>query len=171
VKRREIRPVALFLMGLPGAGKSTLAAALSQRLGWRIVDRYEVRLALFPRARFDESEKHAANAAVCALAREHLVAGRSVIVDGMTFAAPAQRRRVARLALHAGARPLFVFLDCPVALAQARVRTSAVHPAGDRSPQLVSEVAGRFRPPPRAALRLNARASVGALARRVISGL
>jgi predicted kinase len=158
-------------MGLPGAGKSTLARALHGKLGWPVIDRDLVRSMLFPRARFDPVEKHAANAAVCALARKHLVAGRSVIVDGMTFAAPLQRRRVARLARASGARPLFVFVDCPVPLAQARVRASPVHPAGDRSAQLVLEVARRFSRPAAGALRVDARRSPRELVRRALASL
>lgn len=42
------RPLVVALIGLPGAGKSTVARALEQQLGLRRVCRDAIRHALFP---------------------------------------------------------------------------------------------------------------------------
>jgi hypothetical protein len=57
-----------------------------------------------------------------------------------------------------GQSVLALWLDCPVALAQARVeidRKKGLHPASDRSADLVTDVAMRFAPP-EGAIRLDA---------------
>lgn len=149
-------------MGLPGAGKSTLARAVCRAIGCARVDRDA-----FPRARFTPAEKARATARVWGETRRRLARRQDVVVDGMTFAIHAQRRQARQLARDLGARYVEIWLDCPVALAQQRVRAMQDHPARDRTPELVLEVAARFAPVSRQALRIDARLAPGAQLRLV----
>lgn len=158
-------------MGLPGAGKSTLARSLSRTRLFARVDRDALRAALFPGLPVSAAQKRAANAAVWRAVSRLLRQRRSVIVDGMTFASASQRRQARVCARRGRAMYREVFLDCPTALARARVRQSSDHPATDRTAALVDEVARRFAPVSRAVLRLDARRPVRALVREARSRL
>lgn len=171
VVARALKPVLVLILGLPGAGKSALAHALCRRPGWARVDRDAMRAAMFPRGRAAPAEKVAANAAVWRAAGVLLRRRRSVVIDGMTFAALADRRRGRQLARRCGARCVELFLDCPVPLARARIAGGAPHPAPDREPALVDEVARRFAPAPRGARRLDARLPRRELLRRALRTL
>lgn len=149
-------PLLIAPLGLPGAGKSALARALERRLRLPRVCRDAIRAALFPQGSAGAGEKHVAFAAALAVAAEHLRAGRSCIIDGATFARQADRRRLEALARRHGARVVWLYLDCPPALARRRVARDRTHPAPDRTPALVDAVAARFAPPPAGALRLDA---------------
>jgi predicted kinase len=144
--------VLLVLMGLPGAGKSTLARAVCRAVGFARVDRDA-----FPRARFTPAAKARATARAWREARRRLARRQHVVLDGMTFGSRAQRRQARRLARACGARCVEIWLDCPPALAQQRVRATRDHPARDRTPALVREVAARFAPVPRQTPRIDAR--------------
>lgn len=152
-------------MGLPGAGKSTLACMLCRERRWLRVDRDAIRARLFPQGRAAAAEKRAANAQVWRAVARALSRRRSVVVDGMTFARRAERLRAHRLARRQGARCVEVFVDCPPALARARIAGSAAHPAPDRRPELVDAVARRFESVSRRALRLDGRRSARGLLR------
>ncbi|MCE5232670.1 MAG: AAA family ATPase [Mizugakiibacter sp.] len=149
-------PVLIAPLGLPGAGKSALARALARRLGLPRVCRDAIRAAMFPEGTAAAAEKRAAFAAALAAADAHLRARRGCVLDGATFARGADRRRVAALARRHGARLVWLWLDCPPALARGRVARQRAHPAPDRTPALVDAVAARFAPPPADAIRLDA---------------
>jgi len=138
--------LAVILVGLPGSGKSTLARHLCERFGLVLVDRDALRAELFPECRYTEAEKLAANRAVLARLRQHCARGESCIVDGMTFGRQGEREAARAVIAEHGARLLMLWLDCPVEIAVERV-TDQAHPARDRSPALVREVAARFEPP------------------------
>ncbi len=142
-------------MGLPGAGKSTVAAALAMD----VVSRDAVRTALG--AGVDEKERlfHAVLARVGGL----LAAGRDVVVD-LPFSAEAQRRALGDQAAGHGAGVLLVLLDVPRDVARRRV-AGVPHVAEDRSPELVDAVATRFAPAGPDVLRLDATCPVPELAR------
>ncbi len=143
------------LIGLPGAGKSTVARALQQRFDLHIVNRDDIRASMFPRCEFTPAEKRAAEAAVMEALAVNRQAGRSCIVDGMTFADASVLERLRTACDGDGYRLLPLFLDCPATVAARRVR-EAQHVAADRNAALVAEVAQRFDPPPDDAVRLDA---------------
>ena len=171
IPRAKRGGILVVLIGLPGAGKSTLARALARHCGFARIDRDALRAALFPGRRVTAAQKRAANAAVWRAVAVLLRERRSVVVDGMTFASAAQRRRARVLARRLRARCVEVFLDCPVALARERIAAGAAHPATDRSPALVGRVARRFEPVSRRAVRLDARQSRRELLRRLREAL
>lgn len=158
-------------MGLPGAGKSTLAAGLAAAMHWPVIDRDALRAGLFPQALGTAQEKDAANAATFAAVEASLARGRSCIVDGMSFADADQRDALRRLARRGDARCIFLWLDCPVPVAVRRVARQTEHRAVDRVPGLVVEVAARFAPPGADALRLDATESAEALLRAALARL
>lgn len=149
MKRRVVA-----LCGLPGSGKSTLAASLCARLELALIDRDRIRDRLFPDCRFTQAEKQAANQAVLDALRMNCAAGTSSLLDGMTFGRESERRAVRAIAAEHGFACTLLWLDCPVDVAAARVATQP-HPAADRTPQLVRDVAQRFERPTDA-LRLDA---------------
>ncbi len=146
------------LMGIPGAGKSTVARHLLAALPLHGIDRDAIRAALFPRCEFTAAEKDAANAAVLAALEANCRLGRASLVDGMTFARASDLDALRDRVVAAGFRLLPVFLDCPPEIACARVtaQTGGAHPAGDRSAALVTAVAARFDAPPADAFRIAA---------------
>lgn len=160
---RALRKTLVVLVGLPGAGKSTLARRLCERRALALVDRDAL-----PEKR---ASKAAANAAVFRQAAGFLRRRRSVVVDGMTFAREAQRRRARQVARRHGARCVELYLACPRALARERVRQDRGHPARDRTPQLVDAVARRFACVGPQAVRLDARRPIGPLLRAALAAV
>jgi predicted kinase len=164
---RNRRRALIVLAGLPGAGKSTLARVLCRDGRYVRIDRDALRAQLFPGRRVTDAQKRAANAAVWFAASRKLRQGRSVVIDGMTFARSALREEARRLARRHGVRYVEVFVHCPRALARSRVARAEGHPATDRNAALVDAVAARFDPVSRHALRVAARWPVQQQLRRL----
>ncbi len=151
--------LAVLLIGLPGAGKSTLARALAGRLGMGVLSRDRLREAMFPRGHGAPLERRAAFRAL-ALALEMSVLLRyPVVVDGMSLARREDRERLRRLLQRFRAPWLELYLDCPPAIAQARLlasRLAAGGGAGEGGAAGVFACAMRFDPLEEHVLRLDA---------------
>lgn len=149
----------IALMGLPGSGKSTLARTVMEHHRLHVIDRDTIRAALFPRCGFSDAEKRAANRAVMEALEANLKLGRSCLIDGMTFADAELRAALTDKVSGSGATLRWVYMNCELEEAARRVRDDlrqGRHAAGDRSPELVAEVAERFAEVPAAALKLDA---------------
>ena len=86
-----MRPGVIVLVGLPGAGNSTLAEALARRLpGARVLDKDKVRHVLFDPCDYTSAERDVVFAAMLDAARYHLGRDRIVIFDGLTFSRRSQ---------------------------------------------------------------------------------
>lgn len=154
------------LIGLPGAGKSTVARSLRERLDLHEVNRDVVRAAMFPQCAYSDSEKRAAVDAVMIAVEANCRLSRNSIVDGMTFADAGTLRRLRKNCARHDFTVVALWLDCPVAEAQRRVRAdhdAGVHLAADRGVDLVSRVAARFDQPPADVIRLDATAPAAAV--------
>ncbi len=158
-KHRSPPPPVIALMGLPGAGKSTVARFLVEALQLREVNRDAIRAAMFPRCRYSGAEKHAANRAMMHAVEANCRQGIASVVDGMTFARRAEVETLRTRVADRGFALLPLLLRCPVEVAVARVAADSVdgsHPAADRDAELVRRVALRFEQPPPDVVRIDA---------------
>lgn len=159
INARASRPVVVALIGLPGAGKSTVAIALERALGLRRVCRDAIRHAMFPRCDYSFVEKRAAFRTVLLAVEINCLLGEPSVIDGMTFSRRADFDELHARAERHGYDVLPLFIDCPPALARERIARDLVeraHPAADREPDLVDRIARRFDSPPAAAIRIDA---------------
>ena len=140
-----------MLVGLPGAGKTTLAAALRERVpDARVLDKDRVRHALFDPCDYSAAERDISFSAMLDAASYHLGRGRVVIVDGMA-ASVHQREVDAAEAVAAGYDAFFatVLCDVPVEVAVARCEAAlGDHLAANRDGALVRRLAAEMTEPP-----------------------
>lgn len=146
------RPLLIALIGLPGAGKSALAVHLSRAFQVRVVNRDDIRAALFPECAYSLPEKRAAFQSLLLAIEVNAALGESTVVDGMTFSRRSDLDKVAALAERYGLTMAPIWLDIDAEIAKQRI--AADIEAGknsplDRVPELVDSVLERFeRPPP-----------------------
>jgi len=142
----------IVLVGLPGAGKSTLAAALARRLpDARVLDKDKVRHVLFAPCDYTSAERDVVFAALLDAARYHLGRGRAVIFDGLTFSRRTQVEAAEAVAQEAGAFSAVIVCDVDVETAIARCEADAsaadAHLASNRDGALVRRVAAEMEEP------------------------
>jgi predicted kinase len=141
------RPLLVVMCGLPGSGKSTIARALAERLGAARWDKDELRDLLFPPALVNHGRE--INDACMELLYAALPSAFArvpvVVLDGRPYAIRAQRERVRRAALDAGADILFLLCMAPGPVLRQRVATDA-HVAPDRDAALLDRLAAEWEP-------------------------
>jgi predicted kinase len=143
-----VRPGVIVLVGLPGAGKSTLATALARRLpGARVLDKDKVRHVLFDPCDYTSAERDVVFAAMLDAARYHLGRDRIVIFDGLTFSRRSQVAAAEAVAQDAGGFVAVLVCDVPLEVAIARCEATDDHLAANRDGQLVRRVAAEMEEP------------------------
>ena len=115
----------MVLAGLPGTGKSTLARAVSARLGGTVLDKDRVREALFPGAMTDYTREQddlcvRAMLEAAAYMTEKLRTA-FIFIDGRTFSNHDQIDEVVQVAERAGARWRILHVTCSDAVAEERL--------------------------------------------------
>ena len=143
----------VVLMGLPGTGKSRLARELSSRYGWRVIDRDQVRNALFAAEELDYGVEQNQFASRIALGLARWLLGRdpdrTVVFDGRPFSQSEQRSEVRRLASELGQPMRFVLCRASRRLIAERLARDAEEggdPRARRTMSKVSEIARHFEP-------------------------
>jgi predicted kinase len=146
-----MRPGIVMLVGLPGSGKTTLAAALLERFDdVRVLDKDKIRHDLFDPCDYTAAERSISFSAMLDAADYHLGRGRIVVVDGVAQS-PRQAEVGAAEAVAKGHGAFFatVLCDVPVEVAVARCEaTVGVHVAANRDGNLVRRLAADMHEPP-----------------------
>jgi predicted kinase len=143
----------IAMAGLPGTGKSTLAARLAEELNGVVLSKDVVRAGLFPTPVLDYStaQDDLVMEAIFQAAGYvlHADPDRAVIIDGRTFLRAYQVNDLLGLAAQRD-QPLYI-LECTCDKTVARQRLDqdlaiARHPAGNRTWHLYKEVKARAEP-------------------------
>jgi predicted kinase len=143
----------VMMAGLPGAGKSTLARALAERLFGAVLDKDIIRAALFQpsyveysSAQDDFCQEIMLQTAAYLLSKNAAV---HVLLDGRPFSRRYQRDRVIEFCRQAGTA--WATLECVCAETTALGRLTASleqgsHPAANRTPELYRRVREAWEP-------------------------
>lgn len=130
----------IAMAGLPGSGKSSIAARLATELGGVVLSKDDVRGALFPSPVLDHSttENEISMAAIFNAARyvRKTFPQHSVIIDGRTFLRSSQVRDLEALAESIGDKPCLIECVCSDDVARKRLEqdlTAGTHPAKNRT--------------------------------------
>ncbi len=154
---RRSRQALVLVGGLPGAGKSTLAAGLAAETGWALLRSDEVRRELQPRegsrpvdmaagaGRYAPEPVGTVYADLVRRARRHLDEGEPVILDASWIDA-ARRAEAARAAADTGSELLELCCTCDNAVATARMdaRRRGGSDASEATPQIRAAMAERM---------------------------
>ena len=142
----------IAMAGLPGTGKSTIAACLAARLGAVVLCKDVVRQALFPPPALDYSREQddlalraMYRAAECILGSRQL----DVILDGRTFSKSYQVRDLFTAAERMGLTPFVIECICSDEVARERIESdvqTGTHPAGNRTFAMYLEMKARAEP-------------------------
>lgn len=154
----EPTPHLVMLIGLPGAGKTTLANWLSHEYGFVVASRDTIRAAMFPDCQYTLAEKRAAFSALKHAIAIMLGQAKSVVTDGICFSSQQERQDVIELAEQAGARMTILACECPLTVAQARVEHDRLidpNALKDRDARLVQQTQDRFDPLPDSAIPID----------------
>jgi len=141
----------IVFAGLPGVGKTKLARQLAERLGAVLLNKDEVRAALFAADDVDYSSEQNdfCMDVIYRLAGYHLShhPERPVIVDGRTFSRKYQMDALLE-AMRSIPHSLYVVLcRCSMEIAEARIKQDqGSHLARDRDGALLRRVASHFEP-------------------------
>jgi predicted kinase len=136
-----MNPLLIAMAGLPGTGKSTLAAALAEVMPAVLLDKDKLRAGLIPadRIEYSRAQDDYIFELLLKAAKFNFDHGRAVILDGRTFT---RRYQVDRLQLFAAEGDLnlrIIECICAEELALTRLQgdlQTGDHPAGNRTPEL-----------------------------------
>ncbi len=132
------------MAGLPGTGKSTLARAIASQTGAYVLDKDQIRAALFPADLVEYSrEQDDFVLRVMLKVGGWIVrrdAKRIVILDGRPFTKKYQRDVVINFAEWMKTRWRIVECTCPEQTARQRIEAATDHPALDRDFELYRRV-------------------------------
>ena len=130
------------MAGLPGTGKSTLAAKLAERLGGVVLCKDAVRAAMFPVVEYTREQDDAAVAWMYAEAAR-LIASRPVIIDGRTFSKSYQIRDLFDAVERMGTVPRIIECTAADEVVKERLERDVElgnHPAKNRTFAMYLEV-------------------------------
>jgi len=134
----------LLMRGLPGSGKSTIAAAVAQRLNAVILNKDYVRAALFPvnTTEYTTTQDDFVIQSMLEAAAWHLGRNRTVIIDGRTHSRAAQVELVRNFASKRNTPCLVIECQCRPETALQRIQAdlaTGAHPAKNRDAALLAD--------------------------------
>jgi len=140
-------PRLVVLCGLPGVGKSTVAAAVADRLGAKRIRSDAVRRELFEDPTYSRAEKDRVYGAILERARSVLRDGRAAVLDA-TYERRADRDDAVALADEVAAHLTVVRVVCDDEVARRRIRDREDDPS-EADVAVYENARERFEPPGR----------------------
>lgn len=146
-------PLILLMVGLPGAGKTTLARQLAPRIGAVVLSRDAIRDAIFPEGLLDYSreQNQVGTDALFGVLNYLLARPRPafIIVDGKPFSRKAEVEQVKDIADRSNAGLLIFHCVAPSEVIAARLRSGLADPRNvraERHPEKAARIREQFDP-------------------------
>jgi predicted kinase len=143
----------IMMAGLPGSGKSTLSRALAHSRGGIVLDKDNIRAALFAPAHIEYSREQDDFCQQVMLSAADFLLSRDprlwIFLDGRPFSRLYQREQVRAAAERTRTEFAIIECFCSEATALARLRhdrASHTHVAANRGPELYAQVKAGFEP-------------------------
>lgn len=144
----ETESALVVMAGLPVTGKSTLARALAAELGGVVLDKDQIRAALFPPELIEYSRRQDDFCMEVLLQTANYLISKAgapwMFVDGRPFARREQLERVRQAANEIGCRLKIVLCQCLEESVRARLQQP--HVAANRSWDLYQKLKAEFEP-------------------------
>jgi predicted kinase len=147
------QPLVLLLVGLPGAGKTTLARRLAPAIGAVTLSRDDIRDAIFPEALLDySSEQNQVGTDALLGVLGYLLARPKpafIIVDGKPFSRKAEIATVKQLVEASGARLLILHCVAPQGVIEGRLQRGLAderNVRAQRDPEKAARIRTEFEP-------------------------
>lgn len=138
----------ILMAGLPGTGKSTLGRALAAKLGATVIDKDQVRAALFspPDVEYSTEQDDFCMAVMLKVAGYlfRKDPSRIVFLDGRTFSQNYQLKRTTGFAEAVGQQWRILDCTCDESTARKRLSENPNHIAANRNFDLYLKVKSRF---------------------------
>lgn len=126
--RRTNNPVVVALVGVTGSGNSTISRAVKKQLGWHIIEKNKIRVALREKGRgFNPQNTDQIHYAMLA---KILKNGGNAILDS-DFAEKAKRGKLEKFVRRFHGRPLYLHLTCDRDVMIGRILKSRYNPKTD----------------------------------------
>jgi predicted kinase len=138
----------IAMAGLPGTGKSTLAAKLAERIGGVVLNKDAVRAEMFPVVEYTREQDDAAVAWMYDEAAR-VIADLPVIIDGRTFSKGYQIRDLFEAAARMGTMPKIIECVASDDVVKARLERdleAGIHPAKNRTFEMYRQVKANAEP-------------------------
>ncbi|ADJ26101.1 conserved hypothetical protein [Dehalogenimonas lykanthroporepellens BL-DC-9] len=114
------RPTLVALVGLPGSGKSYLAAKLGQKTPLAVLESDRIRKSIIANPVYSEAEHTRVFNAIYTAAEEYLKSGRDVLIDATNLNRK-WRAPLRRIARNTGVRFIIIYLATPRQTARERL--------------------------------------------------
>ena len=147
----HILPQLIIIFGLPGTGKTTIASALSTRLGWVHFNTDMIRTATGKRKQYDDVTKASVYREMLSRTSDELNQQRGVILDG-TFYMEALRAPFRKLAKASGVSIAWIEMVAPEAI--VRTRVSEARPYSEADFEVYQKIRNLYEPLTDPVLRL-----------------
>jgi predicted kinase len=145
------QPLVILLVGLPGVGKTTLARRIAPEIGAVVLNRDEMRDAIFPEQYLDYSreQNQVGTDALFGVLGYLLKRPRPsfIIVDGKPFSRRSEIEHVKELVERDAARLLIFYCVAPSEVVAARLREGLADPRNvraERHPEKAARIRGEF---------------------------
>jgi predicted kinase len=170
------KPFLIAMAGLPGSGKSALAARLAASLPAVILNKDTVRAAVFPppETEYTSAQDDFVLSLMFQAAGWLLRKGRTVIIDGRTFTHRNQRLELQKAATLAGVELRIIYCYAPDEVIRARLEKDVAadeHPAKDRNFDLYLRRKASMEPIEEPHMELNTNASLDELEKQALAWL
>jgi predicted kinase len=170
------KPILIAMAGLPGSGKSALAARLAKALPAVILNKDTVREAVFPppETEYTSAQDDFVLSLMYQAAGWLMRKGRSVIIDGRTFTHINQRASLKAAADQAGVELRIIYCYAPDEVVKSRLDKDVAadeHPAKDRNYDLYLRRKASMDPIEEPHLALNTDADLDDLEKQALAWL